>query len=166
VAIALLAAATCSLGCGKSTRQVFVYFPSGDSCEVQAFPRDVPAGAPVEVVRAALTELIAGPTAEEAAKGLRSAIPDTVEILRHRMRHVVAGDDEPHKGRRVEIQKLEVRPDGILYVSFSPEINAYDHGATRVCAIVRQVQETVRQFPEFKDVMIAVDGKTEGTLQP
>ena len=126
----------------------------------------MPAGADLDVVRAALDSLLAGPSAAEAAQGFRSAFPDTLEILRHRMRRVVAGDDQPHKGRHVEIQKLEVRANGILYVSFSPEINAYDHGATRVCAIVRQVQETVRQFPQFKDVMIAVDGETEGTLQP
>lgn len=146
--------------------RVLVYFPRPDSCEVHPFPREVPAGAPIDVVRAALDSLLAGPTAEERAQGFRSALPDTLEILRHRMRYVVANYDEPHKGRRVEIQKLEARPNHILYVSFSPEIKAYDRGATRVCAIVRQVRETVRQFPEFKDVMIAIDGKTEGTLQP
>jgi hypothetical protein len=133
---------------------------------VRAFPREVADGPAIDVVRAALEALLAGPTPAESAQGFVSAIPDTLEILRHRMRYVTREYDPPHYGRRVEIQKLEARPGGLLYVSFSRELNAYDHGAVRVCSIVRQVRETVRQFAEFKDVMIAVDGETQGVLQP
>jgi len=149
-----------------AVRRVLVYFPREGTCEVEAFPRDVPAGPPLAVVRAALQALLDGPTREEAAGGFRSAIPDTLEILRHRMRYVAFDYDPPHHGRRVEIQSLEPGDAGILDVSFSKELDAYDRGATRVCAIVRQVQETVRQFPEWKGVRIAIDGETRGILQP
>jgi hypothetical protein len=147
-------------------RRVLVYFPHADSCDVRPFPREVPAGDSLAVVRATLEALLAGPTAEEAAQGFHSAIPDTLEVLRHRMRYMVFHYDAPHLGKRVEIQKLEPHPGRILYVSFSKELNAYDRGAVRVCAIIRQLQGTVRQFREWKDVMIAIDGKTEGILQP
>lgn len=147
-------------------QDVVVYFAKGDSCAVQAVPRTVPAGTPIEVLRGTLEALIAGPTAEEAAAGFSSAIPDTLEILRHRMRHVTAQRDSPHEGRRVEIQFIEPLPDGLVRVSFSKEMNAYDHGATRVCTLVRQIQETVKQFEEWKGVSIAIDRETEGVLQP
>jgi spore germination protein GerM len=133
---------------------------------VQPFSREVPAGDSLAVVRATLEALLAGPTPEEAAQGFHSAIPDTLEVLRHRMRYVAFKYDPPHLGKRVEIQKLEPRPGGILYVSFSKELNAYDRGATRVCAIIAQVEETVRQFREWKGAMIAIDDKTTGILQP
>ena len=148
------------------SRRISVFFPRADSCEVHPFPREVPDGDSLAVVRAALLALLAGPTAEEAAAGFRSALPDTLEILRHRMRYVTFGYDPPHAGKRVEIRSLEPQSGGVLRVDFSRELGAYDRGAVRVCAIVRQVQETVRQFEEWKAVRIAIEGKTEGILQP
>ncbi|MFN8178739.1 MAG: GerMN domain-containing protein [bacterium] len=159
-------ATTSTVPASPGMRRVLVYFPHADSCDVQAFPREVPAGDSLAVVRATLQALLAGPTAEEAARGFHSAIPDTLEVLRHRMRYMAFHYDAPHLGKRVEIQKLEPRPGRILYVSFSKELNAYDRGAVRVCAIIRQLQATVRQFAEWKDVMIAIDGETDGILQP
>lgn len=164
-ALALLAGA-----CGRSApagpRTVQVYFARPDSCAVQPFVREVPGGEPLEVVRQALEALLAGPTAEEAAQGFLSAIPDTLEVRRHRMRYMVFDYDAPHDGQRVAIRSLEPMAGGVLRVDFSREINAYDHGAVRVCTIVRQVRDTVTQFPEWKAVSIAVDGETRGILQP
>lgn len=143
-----------------------VYFARPDTCAVHSFPREVPGGTPLEVVRQALEALLAGPTADEAAQGFISAIPDSLEARRHRMRYMVFDHDPPHEGHRVEIQSLEPLADGVLRVSFSKEINAYDRGAVRVCTIVRQVSATVTQFPEWTAVSIAVDGETRGVLQP
>lgn len=147
-------------------REVRVFFARPDTCAVQGFARTVPGGPALDVTRAALQSLLDGPDDAERAAGFVSAIPDSLEVQRHRMRYMAFGYDAPHHGRKVGIQTLEARADGVLYVSFSPELNAYDRGAVRVCTIVRQVQATVTQFPEWKAVRIAVDGKTEGVLQP
>ncbi len=143
-----------------------VYFARPDTCAVQPFAREVPGGTPLDVVRQALEALLAGPTAEEAALGFVSAIPDTLEVRRHRMRYMVFDYDAPHEGQRVAIRSLEPLEGGVLRVDFTKEMDAYDRGATRVCTIVRQVQDTVTQFPEWKAVSIAVDGETQGILQP
>ena len=149
-----------------SLREVSVYFPRENECDVHPFARRVPAGASLDVVRSTLQALLDGPTAAEIAAGYVSGIPDSLEVQRHRMRYVAFDYDAPHEGKRVVIESLKPRDDGILEVSFSRELNAYDRGATRVCAIIRQVQETVKQFPEWKGVSIAIEGKTTGILQP
>jgi spore germination protein GerM len=150
----------------SGSREVLVYFARSDSCEVLPVRRVVAGGTPYAMLRATLDSLLAGPTPQEAAAGYRSAIPDSLEVLRHRMRHVTENRDSPHEGRRVEVQFVEPLPDGLVRVSFSKEINAYGGGAARVCTIVRQVQETVMQFGEWRGVSIAVDGETRGVLQP
>ena len=169
IAAALLAAAFvggCARPASDGTRSVFVYFPREGECDVHPFPRQVPDGDPLAVTRAALLALLAGPTPEEATQGYASAIPDTLDVLRHRMRYLAFDYDAPHHGKRVEIRSLAPGEDGVLTVDFSREINAYDRGATRVCAIFREVQATVMQFPQWKGVRLAVEGKTEGILQP
>lgn len=164
--VLLLLVASCARPQPEGPRAILVYFAEPDTCAVQGFPREVPAGPPLETVRAALGALLAGPTPEEAARGFVSAIPDSLEVQRHRMRYVAFGYDPPHDGRRVAIRSLEPLEGGVLRVDFSREINAYDRGAVRVCTIVKQVQSTVLQFPEWKAVSIAVDGRTKGILQP
>lgn len=164
-ALALLAGA-CARPVPDGPRTVQVFFALPDTCAVQPFARDVAGGTSLDVVRQALEALLAGPTAEEAALGFVSAIPDTLEVRRHRMRYMVFDYDAPHEGQRVAIRSLEPLEGGVLRVDFTREMNAYDRGAVRVCTIVRQVQRTVTQFPEWKAVSIAVDGETQGVLQP
>ncbi len=166
VAVLALLAGACGPPAPPGPRTVQVFFARPDTCAVQPFPREVPGGTPLEVVRQALEALLAGPTPEEAAQGFISAIPDSLETRRHRMRTMAFDHDPPHAGGRVAIQSIEELERGVLRVSFSREINAYDRGAVRVCTIVRQVQGTVTQFPEWTAVSIAVDGETRGVLQP
>ncbi len=94
------------------------------------------------VARAALTELLKGPTAAEKAQGYLTVIP--------------AG---------VRIQKLSV-DDGTAYADFDETLERSVGGSCRVSAIRAQLTQTLRQFPTVKNVVLSIDGRTEDILQP
>lgn len=94
------------------------------------------------VARAALEELLSGPTQEEIEDRYITSIPEGVEI-----------------------QHLEIQ-DGTAYVDFSQAIQQNVGGSCRVQAIRAQINETLRQFPTVDDVVISVDGEVETALQP
>ena len=62
-------------------------------------------------------------------------------------------------------QKIEVN-DGVAKVDFSKQMEFEMGGSCRVGLIRLQVEETLKQFPEIKQVIISVDGRTEDILQP
>ncbi len=87
--------------------------------------------------RAALEELLSGPTKLEE-KGKFST-------------NINSG---------VEIQNLKIE-NGIAKVDFSDQLQKAVGGSCRVTAIRAQITETLKQFSSVKEVIISINGKTE-----
>ncbi len=108
--------------------------------KVFAVARQVPKT--TAVVRAALEQLLAGPSEQEKARGYFTNINPGVVI-----------------------QKLTVA-DGIAKVDFGQTLEQAVGGSCRVSAIRAQINETLKQFSTVKDVIISVNSRTEDILQP
>jgi hypothetical protein len=94
------------------------------------------------IAKAALEELLKGPTVQEKNAGFFTTInPD------------------------VKIQKLSII-DGIARVDFNSQIEFQVGGSARVGAIRAEITQTLMQFSTVKKVIISVDGRTEDILQP
>ncbi|MEO8287046.1 MAG: GerMN domain-containing protein [Chloroflexota bacterium] len=63
------------------------------------------------------------------------------------------------------LRKLTIE-DGVAIADFSGEMKAYGGGSTRVTLIREQIARTLKQFPSIKEVRVAVEGRTEGVLEP
>lgn len=128
------------------TMHVKVYFSNADldpefSCEkVFSTWRKIPRT--LEVGQASLEELLKGPREEEKSGGYVTHINSGVNI----------------KGLVIE--------DGIAVVNFDERLEFEVNDSCRTAAIRAQVTETLKQFPTVNGVVISVDGKTEGVLQP
>lgn len=124
--------------------EVEVYFMTVEDGAEEVVPvqREVPEGSePVEI---ALQELLRGPSDEEDAEGYTTAINEEVSI-----------------------QEIEIdEDDGLVYVNFSAELNEGVAGSATVTAIREQIERTLLQFGWAEEVVIAVEGETEGVLQP
>lgn len=94
----------------------------------------------LSVGRAALEELLKGPTLEEKASGFSTSMSDGVKI-----------------------QNLDIE-NGIARVDFNSAIEA--GGSCRVSAIRAQIENTLKQFPTVSSVVISVNGSIEEALQP
>ena len=68
-----------------------------------------------------------------------------------------------NEGTRV--QKIIIE-NGIANVDFNIKLNEGVGGSCKVQAIRSQVTETLKQFPEIKEVVISVNGESETILQP
>lgn len=101
-----------------------------------------------QLVDAALTNLLAGPTEADKNNGFISQLP--VEGIR--------------------IQKIEVTQDpagkSTVRVDFNQTLQRGVAGSCRVIGIRAQITETIKQFPGVDEVVISIDGKTEEILQP
>jgi hypothetical protein len=115
--------------------------PAGEECTtVAAIQRTVPATQ--AVARAALEELLEGPSAEESAAGYVTSIPQGVTI-----------------------RSLTIENETAL-VDFNSELETGVGGSCRVTHIRRQIEATLMQFPTVTDVVISIDGRTDDILQP
>lgn len=114
--------------------------PNFDCGEVEAVERRV--WKTEAVGRAALEELLRGPTPEELDAGFTTSINPGVEI-----------------------QSLTIE-NGVARVDFSDELERAVGGSCRVAAIRSQITETLKQFPTVTGVTISIDGRTEDILQP
>jgi len=94
------------------------------------------------VGRAALEQLLAGPTQEEKDAGYFTSINPGVKI-----------------------QKLTI-VDGTAKVDFDAQLEFQVGGSCRVSAIRSEITQTLKQFPTVKEVVISIDGRTEDILQP
>lgn len=94
------------------------------------------------VARAALTELLKGPTEEDKALTFTTMINPGVKI-----------------------QSLTIE-NGTAKVDFDKTLEDKVGGSCRVGIILKQITETLKQFPTVKDVVISIDGRTEDILQP
>jgi hypothetical protein len=111
----------------------------------------------VRIGTAALEELLWGPRPGDLA-GFTTAIPTPDEVLRYPGR---AAD----WGSRVTLRSLTI-DTGVALADFSPELRAYGGGAARAQLIREQITHTLLQFPTVREVRIAIDGQSEGVLQP
>lgn len=91
--------------------------------------------------RAALTELLRGPTPAERDRGYLTNIPEGVEL----------------RSLRVE--------EGTAYADFGETMHRAA-GSCRVLAIRAQIERTLLQLPTVDVVVISVDGDVEEALQP
>ncbi|MEK7211616.1 MAG: GerMN domain-containing protein [Patescibacteria group bacterium] len=94
------------------------------------------------VARAALEELLAGPSDAEKSSGYFTSINPGVKI-----------------------QKLTIE-NGVAKVDFDETLERAVGGSCRVSAIRAEISETLKQFPIVKSVIISIDGRTEDILQP
>lgn len=132
-------------------RPVELYWLAGEQLRVEQrrIVRTAQIGA------ATLEELLWGPP---PGLGLSTAIPTPAEVLSYPGR-------QPGWGARVRLRSLVIR-DGVATADFSAELRAYGGGAARVTAIRQQIERTLRQFPTVREVRIAIEGQTEGVLEP
>lgn len=91
---------------------------------------------------AALNELLKGPTAEEAALGFTTNIPEGTKL------------------QSFTIEGTQGRPD------FTSELDKGVAGSCRVLSIRSQITSTLTQFSTVQSVRISVEGRTEDILQP
>lgn len=67
--------------------------------------------------------------------------------------------------RPAQLQSLEIE-DGVAQVDFSQDLDEGVAGSARVMALREQIKKTLLQFETVDEVVISVDGQTEGILQP
>ncbi len=94
------------------------------------------------VARAALEQLLFGPTQQDKVKGFFTSINSGVKI-----------------------QSLSIE-NGIARVDFNDQLEFQVGGSCRVSAIRSQIMETLKQFSSVEEVIISINGKTEDILQP
>lgn len=94
------------------------------------------------VARAALQELLLGPTNSELDAGFFTSI---------------------NKG--VKIQSLTIE-NGVAKVDFDEQLEFQVGGSCRVSAIRAQITQTLKQFSTVNSVVISINGRTEDILQP
>jgi hypothetical protein len=112
----------------------------GNDCsETVAITRRIPETPAIG--RAALEELLAGPSDQERAGfGVTTTIPSGVTVRSFAIR------------------------EGVAYADFDRTMEA--GGSCRVTAIRATVTRTLLQFPTVRGVVISVEGNVEGALQP
>lgn len=103
---------------------------------------DNPEGSLGEYIYLALLELLKGPTENDKIEGYFSSINEGVGI------------------RKIIVE------DGIARVDFTSRFTEGVAGSCRVQAVRSQIENTLKQFSEIKNVVILVDGNSEEILQP
>lgn len=131
---------------------VTLYFVRGE----ELVPVQVYVPRTVRIGTVALEELLWGPPPHKA--GLQTAIPLPAEVLRYPGRG-------PDWGPRVRLLRLKIE-GGIATADFSRELRAYGGGSLRVLLIRQQITRTLQEFPSVREVVIAIEGETEGVLEP
>lgn len=94
------------------------------------------------VARAALLELLKGPTQAELQDNYMTALNPNVAL------------------NSVSIT------NGVAHADFSEQLGAGVAGSCRVSAIRAQITETLKQFPTVQNVVISINGRSEDVLQP
>ncbi len=126
---------------------VKLYFGNGqldpqNQCTL-VFPVERMVSGKVAIYRAVLEELLKGPSPDDVAAGYRTAIPSNVTLKS------VAADAE-----------------GVVTADFDERLSRGVAGSCTVEAIRAQIGVTLKQFPEVRDVIVSVNGRTEGVLEP
>jgi hypothetical protein len=138
-----------------NTQEIQVFWTISGAEQVGPQMRRVPATP--RIGTAALEELLSGPPAISQI-GYGTALPTPAQVLSYPGR-------EPDWGPRVTLRKLTIE-NGVATADFSQELKAYGGGSTRVMFIHQQIMQTLKQFPTVREVRIAIEGQTEGVLEP
>lgn len=117
-------------------------FGEGDCSAVESLRRIVPKTE--GVARAALEELLKGPTQGEVGLGYYTSIPSE---------------------SGVKLIDLTIE-NGAAIASFNEALENGVAGSCRVTHIRAQIESTLKQFPTVQNVVISIDGRTEDILQP
>jgi hypothetical protein len=112
-----------------------------NSCN-KVFPAERQVAKTEGVARAALEELLKGPTEAEKLKGFITSI-----------------------NQGVSINSIKIA-NGTATVDFDEQLEYQVGGSCRVNAIRAQIIQTLEQFPTIKSVIISINGRTEDILQP
>jgi len=130
----------------STTSKVYAYFNNNRmdpefSCN-KVFPveREIPKTSAVG--RAAIEELLKGPTETEKSQDFFTSI-----------------------NTGVKIQNLTIE-NGIAKIDFDQQLEFQVGGSCRVSAIRSQITETLKQFSTVQSVIISIDGRIEDILQP
>ncbi len=94
------------------------------------------------VARAALLALLDGPSAEDKNNGFNTTI-----------------------NKNVKINSLTIE-EGVAKVDFDEQLQFQVGGSCRVSTIRTQIEQTLKQFPTIKSVIVSVNGDVEQALQP
>lgn len=111
------------------------------SCD-KVFPVERKIPKTTATARAAVEELLKGPTQKEISDGYSTAI---------------------NKG--VKIQKLAIE-NNVAKIDFDQQLEKSVAGSCKVSAIRAQITQTLKQFSTIKSVVISINGRTEDILQP
>ncbi len=117
----------------------FMQVVAGQEEEI-AVEREIPYT--VATAKAAIEELLEGPTAEEKEAGLMTLIPEGTQL-----------------------QNIEI-VDGTAQVDFNQQLDEGVAGSAMVAGIRNQIEQTLLQFETVDEVVISVEGETEEILQP
>ena len=93
---------------------------------------------------AALNELFKGPAQDEKNQGFFTSINDGVGL----------------KSLAIGMES------GTAWADFNEQLEYQVGGSCRVSAIRAQIEQTLKQFPTVKSVVISINGRTEDILQP
>jgi hypothetical protein len=95
------------------------------------------------VARAAIEELLKGPSQDERRQGYYTVINPGVKI-----------------------QALTIDDQGVAHIDFDPQLQANVGGSCRVSAIRSEITQTLMQFSTIKSVIISINGEADTILQP
>lgn len=122
-----------------------VFFPNrigggGDCSANYPIERRVPKSQ--AVAKVAIEQLLAGPSSSEEMEDYFTLI-----------------------GEGVKLNSLDIR-SGTAFADFDEQLEKGASGSCRVAGIRAQISDTLKQFPTVSRVVISINGKTEGILQP
>lgn len=127
------------------TQTIQVFFSNqregGNNCQA-VFPVIRTINRTETIGRAALEELLKGPTQKEISQGFNTNIPVNTRI-----------------------QNLTIQ-NGVARVDFNQALDQGVGGSCRAAAIRAQITQTLLQFPTVDRVIISINGNTSGILQP
>ena len=95
------------------------------------------------VAREAILALLKGPTQSEIANGYYTSINSGVKL-----------------------NDITIDSNGVLRADFDEKLSFQVAGACKVLAIQAQIMKTLKQFPTVKEVILSINGETEGILEP
>jgi hypothetical protein len=128
-----------------------------DQDKLVAVKRSVPKT--TSVAKVALEELLWGPGPRNTGMaGFGTALPMPQDVLSYPGRRA-------DWGPRVTLRKLTIT-NGVATADFSDELRAYGGGSLRVTLIREQITRTLKEFPSVNEVVISIEGRTEGVLEP